>query len=338
MYFLELWICDNSGPCCNSGPARALSQAAGLVVTGSLDRTLCVWRLADGACLRTFTGHTGLVDAVVDVGGGRVATEEDGVLRVWDVLSGKQLQQTPTGEGWILCAALCGDRVATAGHQMTGEIRLWSLGNGGRAAGVLRGHADIVNSLAVVGSGTAQRLLASGSNDCSVRLWDVDAGTCTAVLIGHTNFVLCLADLGGGRLLSGSWGGSLRVWNTATRACLALVPNAHGEGDIEVFCTACALPCRAATGSRELGTVQWWKWDEGASALTPDGAALQVGGDVMRSLAAAPGPDGAQKLLVGCVDGTVSVLGDGGVGGALQQQAELAGHSDVVSAVAVMMP
>ena len=87
-------------------------------------------------------------------------------------------------------------------------------------------------SLAVVGGGTAQRLLASGSGDHSVRLWNVDAGICTAVLSGHTDWVDCLADLGGGRLLSGSEDRSLRVWNTTTAmgACLVVVPNAHGDG------------------------------------------------------------------------------------------------------------
>ena len=180
-------------------------------MSASRDCTLRVWRLADGACLRTLTGHTAGVHTVVDVGSGRVASGgDDCVLRVWDVLSGKQLQQTSTVEDEILCAAaLWGDRIAT-GHRK-GEIRLWILGGGGAAAGVLRGHTNYVWSLAVVGGGTAQRLLALGSNDSSVRLWDLGAGTCTAVLNGHTTYVLCLAYLGGGRLLSGSDDGSLRA-------------------------------------------------------------------------------------------------------------------------------
>ena len=295
--------------------------------------------MADGACLRTLTGHTNYVCAVVDVGSGRVASGGwDCVLRVWDVLSGKQLQQTPAGEGAIFCAAsLWCDRVATG--QSTGEIRLWSLGGGGRAARVLRGHVDSVRSLAVMDVSTPQRLLASSSDDCSVRLWDVDARTCTAVLNGHTGWVRCLADLGGGRLLSGSDDRSLRVWKTATGACLAVVPNKHGDGDRGWNTAACALPGGAATGSRG-GSVQRWKWDEGANVLTPDGAALQLEGDGVDeviSLAVVSWPDGALQMLAGCSDRTLRVLGSG-AGGELQLQAELAGHSNAVSAVAVMMP
>ena len=160
-------------------------------MTGSDDHTLRVWRLADGALVRTLTGHTHQVKAVVDVGGGRVASGGgDRVLRVWDVLLGKQLQQLPTGEGGIICAAAHGGNRVATGHSNTGEIRLWSLGVGGGADGVLRGHTRAVTSLKVVGGSTARRLLASTSADFSVRLWDVDAGTCTAVLNGHIGPVL----------------------------------------------------------------------------------------------------------------------------------------------------
>ena len=294
-----------------------------------------MWRLADGACLRTLSGHTQGVWTVVDVGGGRVASGGyDGMLRVWDVLSGKQLQQTPAGECYIMCvAALWGGRVVT-GHS-TGKIRLWSLVDGRGAAGLLQGHTECVFSLAVVGGSTAQRMLASGGADRSVRLWDVDAGICTAVLSGHAKTVCSLADLGGGQLLSGSEDRSLQVWNTATGACLAVVPNAHGAG--RSCLAACALPGGAATGS-DRGTVQRWKWDEAASALTPDGAALQLEGDLVESLAVAPGSDGALQPLAACGDGILRAIVGYGISGELQLQAALVGHSNAVTAVIVLMP
>ena len=208
---------------------------------------------------------------------------------------------------------------------------------------MLQGHMQWVISLAVVGGGTAQRLLASGSADRSVRLWDVDAGTCTAVLSGHTDSVLCLADLGGGRLLSGTLDTScgLRVWNTVTGACLAVVPYAHGTGYEAGIRAACALPGGAATLSIAGGTtVRQWKWDnEGAGAITQDGAALQLerGHGAMSPLAAVLMPDGAQLLLTGSRDGSPTVLCNGGAGGALQQQATLVGgHSGAITGLVVM--
>ena len=174
--------------------------------------------------------------------------------------------------------------------------------------------------------------------DNSVRLWDVDAGTCTAVLRGHTDIMWCLADLGGGRLLSGSHDRSLRVWNTATGACLAVVPDAHRAGEGGIANAVCALPgAGAATGSSG-GTVQRWNWDEGASTLTWVGASLRLRGGIVWSLESAPGPDKALQLLAGCNDGALrDLLGGGGASRWLQLQADLAGHSGPVLVLAVMM-
>ena len=194
-------------------------QAAGLAISASHDHTLRVWRLSDRACLRTIKGHTDWVQVVVDVGGGRVVSGGgDRVLRVWDVLSGRQLQQIPTIKGGVYFAVVLADgRVVTA-HGGCVKLRLWRLGEGGGASGVLAGHTGDVCALALVGGGAgAQQLLASGGFDGSIHLWDVGAGTCVAVLHGYGWGVCCLADLGGGRLLSRSVDRLLRVWDVWCR-------------------------------------------------------------------------------------------------------------------------
>ena len=295
------------------------------MVSASGDSALCVWRLRDGACLRRLTGGpttgAGGLRVVVDVGGGRVASGGlDGALRVWDVLSGVQVRQLPTRGGSVWCAAALGSSIVATGQtSVMGEIRLWSLLPGAEAGvGVLRGHTGTVCLLTVVppvgGSEQArvQPLLASGSDDRSVRLWDVDAGTCTAVLKGHTHWLRCLADLGGGLLLSVSADRTLRVWDTATTACLMEMQDAHGG--VQAIRAACAILGGAATGSFG-GTVQRWKWDAGARLLRPEGEALRLDGTfAVCALVTAPAarPDGPERLLVGC--GSRGGVGSSGAG------------------------
>ena len=327
-------------------------------MTASHDNLLRVWRLSDGACLRSLAGHTEPVLVVLDVGGGRAASGgRDCELRVWDVLSGKQLLQMPKGEGFIYCAAaLWGDRIVT-GHYETGKIRLWTLVGGGRAAGMLQGHTSSVWAMEVVGgTSTAQRLLASSSSDGCVRLWDVDARACMAVLMHH-GVVKCLVDLGGGWLLSGSSDGSIRVWSTpavatdTTRATGALpgcrttddaalvLDNAlsydmaagalaHDGGDPEdLECVACPIPGGVATCSVGSSRLQRWKWDEHALSLSPDGPEFGLSHprhwEVWSLAAVLPGPLAGRgrslRLLAGTSDGQVWLLADGGTAAGLRE-------------------
>jgi WD40 repeat protein len=63
------------------------------------------------------------------------------------------------------------------------QLRCWSLEGGGTAAlRSFKGHRAPVADLAVDASGG---LLATGSADRTVRVWDVDGGFCTHSFSGH---------------------------------------------------------------------------------------------------------------------------------------------------------
>ena len=80
-------------------------------------------------------------------------------------------------------------------------------------------HADSVTALAMFPGG----LLASGSADRSIRLWDVKVCAETARLEGGDHPVSALALLADGRLASGCSDGTIRIWD-ATSLDRALGP------------------------------------------------------------------------------------------------------------------
>ena len=67
--------------------------------------------------------------------------------------------------------------------------------------GALTGHKGTVSSLC----GISHKILASGSTDKHIKIWDIEERVIISTLSGHTGGVTALCDLGSGQLVSGSW-------------------------------------------------------------------------------------------------------------------------------------
>ena len=84
-----------------TGVTSVAWSADGRVCSGSRDKSVRVWDVASGECVRTLSGHTDHVTSVACSADGRVCTGSyDGSVRVWDVASGECVQ-TLSGHTWI---------------------------------------------------------------------------------------------------------------------------------------------------------------------------------------------------------------------------------------------
>ncbi|XP_009407612.2 protein JINGUBANG [Musa acuminata AAA Group] len=218
----------------------SLDEEAGILYSGSWDKTVKVWRVSDSKCLESITAHDDAVNAVATGFGGFLFTgSADGTVKVW--------RREETGKGGptrhVLVqtllrheAAVTSVAVAEAAGAVycgssDGVVNYWrwegwrrQLTHGER----LRGHRMPVLCLAAAGS-----LVVSGSADMTLCVWRREeagaygAHAKLAVFAGHEGPVKCLAvkaednhadgACGGPRYLvySGSLDNSVKVWRVS---------------------------------------------------------------------------------------------------------------------------
>ena len=159
------------------------------------------------------------------------------------------------------------------------------------ARGTLEGHTNSVHTIVFSPDG---KLVASGSHDRTVQLWDSATGLARRTLEGHTGGVGTIAFSPDGKLVaSGSYDKTVRLWDSATgEAWRTLEGHTNGVGTI-VFSPDGKL---VASGSYDK-TVRLWDSATGEARGTLEDHTNWV-------VSVAFSPDG--KLVAsGSYDGTV---------------------------------
>lgn len=243
------------------------------LLTGSYDNTARLWDLETGQS-REFLGHEWWVwNAAFSPDEKRIVTAcQDGSVMVWSVDTAKPDSPFLGHVGPVYTAAFSPDGrfVASGGYDK--RILLWEPDkirpfdyetlttkqkNPPPVYEALEAHTAGVRSLGFSANG---RLLLSGGNDNSLRVWDVAGRKLLKTLRGHAGRVpACAFAPDGERLLSGSHDHSAKLWSISGYEEVRVFQGRVMEGHRDAIFGAAFSPDgqRIASASRDRTAKLW---------------------------------------------------------------------------------
>ncbi|HAA27995.1 MAG TPA: WD40 repeat domain-containing protein [Cyanobacteria bacterium UBA8553] len=272
--------------------AIAITPDGQTMLSGGNDRIITVRHLGTGRILRTLTGHSGSIyalclshDGQILVSGGR-----DKILKVWNLYTASNHNSIPPTN------RLIGDQLL---HTLTG-------------------HSQSINCVAI---SPDRKMLVSGSEDNTIKLWDLPAGKLLHTLEGHEAGVKSVAISPDGQVLaSGSADHTIKLWQLSKIDAPTHTLTGHSDW---VKCLAITPDGQMLASGSQDKTIKLWQLDTGELKSTLIGHWGEVN-------CIAIAPDG--QTLASCSwDETIGLwqLATG------KQLYSLSGHQGAVAAVAI---
>ena len=92
-----------------------------------------------------------------------------------------------------------------------------------------------------------------GSQDKTIKMYDLDNKTCKLSLEGHEDGVRCLAEMRNGEILSGSADKTIKLWNLKTKTCKLTLKGHNGS----VKCLIILMNGNLLSGSTDTSLRLW---------------------------------------------------------------------------------
>ncbi|HIK12670.1 MAG TPA: serine/threonine protein kinase [Oscillatoriaceae cyanobacterium M33_DOE_052] len=216
----------------------AISPDGEILASNSGSRgSIEIWNLKSGKSLQEVQAQTAGVAAIaISPNGEILATgSPDGTIQLWNLPGGTQIKSFSLHIGPVQALAISPDGKTLATGFQNGSIKLSPLNPGNDSPPednqefpnpLLLGHVNNIHSVAFSPDG---KILASGSADNTIKLWDVTTGKLRHSLSSNQGIIYSVSFSGDGKMLaSGSSSGQIQLWNVATGAAIKNLPAHSG--------------------------------------------------------------------------------------------------------------
>ncbi|XP_057667098.1 TAF5-like RNA polymerase II p300/CBP-associated factor-associated factor 65 kDa subunit 5L [Diorhabda carinulata] len=182
-----------------------------VLVTGSADRTLCIYNLESMTLVKKCTGHLGSIYCVkIGCNGKYVATGcADGTARLWHLKTGKVLRIFCGHNQAVTCVVFHPNCLYIATGSADKNIRLWCI-NKAMSLRLLHASKGTIYDIAFSPCG---KLIASACDD-GILIWDIlNSKVIIEFRCKDSTLLKIIWKTDGSEICAGSVDGIIRIWN-----------------------------------------------------------------------------------------------------------------------------
>jgi len=189
----------------------------GNLASCSSDNTIRIWNTQKGTCEKVLHGHSGLVCCLVEFPNLMLLSgSQDKCLKYWDLkLDTKNCVRTikTTNMGRIMVIILLDSDYIACGSENNIQIIKFE---DGTLKQTLSGHTALVRDLFHL---EEKKQLISGSDDKSIRLWNLEDGKCLKTFNGHNHSANKILLFNPGIIVSASDDHTIKFWDIEAGTC-----------------------------------------------------------------------------------------------------------------------
>ncbi|OMJ21102.1 WD repeat-containing protein 48, partial [Smittium culicis] len=178
--------------------------------------------------LATSTHHIDWVSSILSVNNGStvISGSSDLTIRSWSPFSqdGSNIETIGSHKDYVKCLSYVSAQNVLISGGLDSTINVWDLSINRNQSSVVEknNNLDSKSSIYSLGSNYNGSIVASGTTDRNIGLWDLRTKAHTGWLAGHTervNSVLVAHD--GEFILSGSSDNTVKLWSLKTKRCIS---------------------------------------------------------------------------------------------------------------------